>query len=186
MAFAKVESQPKVPASLDSPQLAACNHSVPALELCDAGQQLRGLTQSCEQALQLLPDGIGECAVERTEFSRVATIQLELHEQVQFNIRQHALLTPAALPCSIESVCSCYLYAVLHQLRTNFKLVGQFINGHSAIDPRTVSDALAVFIPIYPNTLSTVPKLSRASRTLSSVIINLGWSRSAITRLENR
>jgi len=43
-----------------------------------------------------LPDGIGGCAVERTEFSRVATIQLELHEQVQFNIRQHALLTPGA------------------------------------------------------------------------------------------
>jgi len=43
-----------------------------------------------------LPDGIGGCAVERTEFSLVATIQLELHEQVQFNIRQHALLTPGA------------------------------------------------------------------------------------------
>jgi len=34
------------------------------------------------------------------------------------------MLTRGALPCSVESVCSCDLYAVLHQLRTNFKLFG--------------------------------------------------------------
>jgi hypothetical protein len=43
-----------------------------------------------------------------------------------------------------------------------------------------------VFIPIYPNTLPTVPKLSRASRMPSLVFSNLPASRSAITRLENR
>jgi hypothetical protein len=42
------------------------------------------------------------------------------------------------------------------------------------------------FIPIYPNTLPTVPKPSRAGRTASLVFRNLPASRSAITRLENR
>ncbi len=42
------------------------------------------------------------------------------------------------------------------------------------------------FIPFYPNTLPGVPKPSRASRAPSSVIISLGWSRGATTRLENR
>jgi len=42
------------------------------------------------------------------------------------------------------------------------------------------------FIPFYPNTLAGVPKPSRASHTLSSVIISLGRSRGATTRLENR
>jgi len=42
------------------------------------------------------------------------------------------------------------------------------------------------FIPIYPNTLPTVPKPSRASRTASLVVSNLPASQSAITRLENR
>ena len=46
-----------------------------------------------------------------------------------------------------------------------------------------VADA---FIPIYPDTLPTVPKLSRASRTASIVLNNLEASRSAITRLLNR
>jgi DoxX len=55
-----------------------------------------------------------------------------------------------------------------------------------AVVRRTVPDGLITFIPIYPNRLPNVPKPPRASRTLSSVIINLGWSRSAITRLENR
>jgi hypothetical protein len=43
-----------------------------------------------------------------------------------------------------------------------------------------------VFIPIYPNTLPTVPKRSRASLTASLVFSNLPASRCAITRLENR
>ena len=42
------------------------------------------------------------------------------------------------------------------------------------------------FIPIYPNTLPTVPKLSRASRTAPLVVNNLEASQSAITRLLNR
>jgi len=42
------------------------------------------------------------------------------------------------------------------------------------------------FIPFYPNTLPGVPKPSRASRAPSSVIISLGWSRGATTRLGNR
>jgi hypothetical protein len=41
-------------------------------------------------------------------------------------------------------------------------------------------------IPIYPNTLPTVPKPSRASRTASLVVNNLPASQSAITRLLNR
>ena len=43
-----------------------------------------------------------------------------------------------------------------------------------------------VFIPIYPNTLPTVPKPSKGSRTPSLVFSNLPASQSAITRLENR
>jgi len=43
-----------------------------------------------------------------------------------------------------------------------------------------------VFIPIYPNTLPTVPKLSRSSRTAPLVVNNLEASQSAITRLLNR
>jgi hypothetical protein len=46
-----------------------------------------------------------------------------------------------------------------------------------------VADA---FIPIYPNTLPTVPKPSKASRTASLVVNNLEASQSAITRLLNR
>ena len=42
------------------------------------------------------------------------------------------------------------------------------------------------FIPIYPNTLPTLPKPSRASRTASLVVNNLPASQSAITRLLNR
>ena len=42
------------------------------------------------------------------------------------------------------------------------------------------------FIPIYPNTLPTVPKSSRASRMASLVFSNLPASQSAITRLLNR
>jgi hypothetical protein len=42
------------------------------------------------------------------------------------------------------------------------------------------------FIPIYPNTLPTVPKLSRSSRTASLVVNNLEAIQSAITRLLNR
>jgi hypothetical protein len=42
------------------------------------------------------------------------------------------------------------------------------------------------FIPIYPNTLPTVPKSSRASRTASLVFRNLPASQTAITRLLNR
>ena len=45
-----------------------------------------------------------------------------------------------------------------------------------------VADA---FIPIYPNTLPTVPKPSKASRTASLVVNNLEASQSAITRLLN-
>jgi len=48
---------------------------------------------------------------------------------------------------------------------------------------RVVADA---FIPIYPNTLPTVPKPSKASRTASLVVNNLEASQSAITRLLNR
>src|SRR6266446_10148894 len=43
-----------------------------------------------------------------------------------------------------------------------------------------------VFIPIYPNTLPTVPKLSRSNRTAPLVVNNLEASQSAITRLLNR
>src|SRR6266436_4454505 len=43
-----------------------------------------------------------------------------------------------------------------------------------------------VFIPIYPNTLPTVPKLSRSSRTAPLVVNNLEASQRAITRLLNR
>src|SRR5260221_2992354 len=42
-----------------------------------------------------------------------------------------------------------------------------------------------VFIPIYPNTLPTVPKLSRLSRTAPLVVNNLEASQSAITRFLN-
>src|SRR5207249_10760341 len=42
------------------------------------------------------------------------------------------------------------------------------------------------FIPIYPNSLPTVPKPSRVSRTASLVFRNLPASQSAITRLLNR
>jgi hypothetical protein len=42
------------------------------------------------------------------------------------------------------------------------------------------------FIPIYPNTLPTVPKPPRFSRTASIVLNSLEASQSAITRLLNR
>ena len=39
------------------------------------------------------------------------------------------------------------------------------------------------FIPIYPDTLPTVPKLSKSSRAASLVFIDLPASQGAITRL---
>ena len=42
------------------------------------------------------------------------------------------------------------------------------------------------FIPIYPNTLPTVPKLPRANRLASLVFSDLPASQGAITRLLNR
>ena len=42
-----------------------------------------------------------------------------------------------------------------------------------------------LFIPIYPDTLPTVPKHSRSSRTAPLVVNNLEASQSAITRLLN-
>jgi hypothetical protein len=44
----------------------------------------------------------------------------------------------------------------------------------------------AVFIPIYPNRLPTVPKPSTTSRKPPLVLSNLPASQGAITRLENR
>jgi hypothetical protein len=44
---------------------------------------------------------------------------------------------------------------------------------------------LIAFIPIYPNTLPTVPKLSRASRMMSLVFSELPASQGAITRLQS-
>jgi len=52
--------------------------------------------------------------------------------------------------------------------------------------PRTASDDLTVFIPIYPNRLPTVPKPPTTSRTTPLVLNNLLASQGAITRLENR
>ena len=49
---------------------------------------------------------------------------------------KNGVLTPAALSCSVERVCSRDLYAVFHQLRTNLKLLCQSVNSHSAIDCR--------------------------------------------------
>ena len=46
--------------------------------------------------------------------------------------------------------------------------------------------SVIVFIPIYPNTLPTVPKPSKGSRTPSLVFSNLPASQRAITRLLNR
>jgi len=64
--------------------------------------------------------------------------------------------------------------------RSDFKLDGIIAqhNGHS--ERCVVADA---FIPIYPNTLPTVPKPSSASRTASLVLNKLEGSQSAITRL---
>jgi hypothetical protein len=64
--------------------------------------------------------------------------------------------------------------------RSDFKLDGIIAqhNGHS--EHCVVADA---FIPIYPNTLPTVPKPSSASRTASLVLNKLEGSQSAITRL---
>jgi hypothetical protein len=52
--------------------------------------------------------------------------------------------------------------------------------------PTRFRPLVSSFIPIYPITLVTVPKPSRAGRTLPLVFSDLPASQSAITRLENR
>ena len=67
-------------------------------------------------------------------------------------------------------------------MRTRFaKRLYEGLPGHF-IDPPSG----AVFIPIYPNRLPSVPKPSKPSRTASLVFSNLPASQYAITRLENR
>jgi hypothetical protein len=63
--------------------------------------------------------------------------------------------------------------------------------GTTAFEPATPVrvqrlKVVKTFIPIYPNTLPTLPKPSRANRMASLVVSNLEASQSAITRLENR
>jgi len=100
---------------------------------------------------------------------------------------------PVAIPCqpAWRMVNANVLYhsrKLRSQPRSaNFDIVAcKYGRRTEAVSANLRNRNVKVFIPIYPNTLPTVPKRSRASRTLSSVIINLGRSRSATTRLENR